>query len=274
MKILLPTDFSKLSKNAVHYAAKLAKELNAEIVLLHVVYIDAPPRVQVALKTPRIIDAMIENAIQNFEALVKELRKEVGNKINVSYKIEKGNPIEDVVETFAQHNDIDLIVMGTKGASGLKKVLMGSVATATIRKSSIPVITVPEYARFKKIKQIIYASDMLAVNKEINMLIQFARLFNSSIHLLHIVPPASQKKIDRIRIKNELISKYKYPKIYVHISVNDDVQEAIEEYIADQNADLLAMFTHKPTFFEILFGKSVTREMAFHSRISLLSIKK
>lgn len=274
MKILVPTDFSKLSKNAVYYAAKLAKELDAEIVLLHVVYINAPPRAQVVLKMASIINAMIENDILSFDALVIEIKKEVGNKINVSYKIVEGDPVEDVVEIFAQHNNIDLIIAGTKGASRLKKVLMGSVATAIIRKSSIPVITVPEYARFKKIKQIIYASDMIAVNKEIKLLIQFARLFNSSIHLLHIVPHTSLKKIDGIKIKNELTRKYKYAKIYVHISVNDDVQEAIEEYIADQNADLLAMFTHKTSFFEILFGKSVTREMAFHSRIPLLSIKK
>ncbi|OFY84093.1 MAG: hypothetical protein A3F72_19635 [Bacteroidetes bacterium RIFCSPLOWO2_12_FULL_35_15] len=66
MKILLPTDFSKLSKVAVHYAAKLAKKLNAEIVLLHAVFIDAPPRAQAALKINQILEAMVDNAKQDF----------------------------------------------------------------------------------------------------------------------------------------------------------------------------------------------------------------
>lgn len=274
MKILLPTDFSKLSKVAVLYAAKLAKKLNAEIVLIHAVFINSPPRAQAALKTNQILDAMIDNAKQDFVYLTNEVKQEAGNKIGISYKIVKGYPVEDVIETFAHNNDIDLIIMGTKGASGLIKVLIGSNATAVIGNSNIPVIAVPEHARFNNIKHIVYASDMLALNKEVKTLIQFAQLFDSFIHILHIVSSNSKKKIDKIKIQNDLISKYNYPHISVHVSLNDDIVEAIDEYIADVKADLIAMFTHKPTFFEKLFGKSVTREMAFHSWIPLLAIKK
>lgn len=274
MKILLPTDFSKLSKVAVLYAAKLAKKLNAEIVLIHAVFINSPPRAQAALKTNQILDAMIDNAKQDFVYLTNEVKQEAGNKIGISYKIVKGYPVEDVIETFAHNNDIDLIIMGTKGASGLIKVLIGSNATAVIGNSNIPVIAVPEHARFNNIKHIVYASDMLALNKEVKTLIQFAQLFDSFIHILHIVSSNSKKKIDKIKIQNDFISKYNYPHISVHVSLNDDIVEAIDEYIADVKADLIAMFTHKPTFFEKLFGKSVTREMAFHSWIPLLAIKK
>lgn len=274
MKILLPTDFSKLSKVAVLYAAKLAKKINAEIVLLHVVFISSPPRAQAALKTNQILDAMIDNAKQDFVYITNEIKQAVGNKIGVSYKIVKGHPVENVIETFAHHNDIDLIIMGTKGASGLIKVLIGSNANTVIGNSNIPVIAVPEHARFNNIKHIVYASDMLSVNKEMKTLIQFAHLFDSSIHLLHIISPNSKKKIDKIKIQNDLISKYNYPHISVYVSLNDDIVEAIDEYIADVKADLLAMFTHKPTFFEKIFEKSVTREMAFHSWIPLLAIKK
>lgn len=274
MKILVPTDFSKLSKVAIHYASKLAKKLNAEIILLHVVYIDGPPRAQVALKTSQIIDAMVDNAMQDFAELTKEIKQEIGSKINISYKIVAGYPVEDVIDTFARNNNIDLIIMGTKGATGLTKVLIGSNATAVISRSDIPVITVPEFARFKNIKHIVYASDMLAINKELKMLIKFSQLFDSTIHLLHIISPTSKKKNDIIKIKNDLINQYNYQKISVHISLNEDVKDAIDEYIADIGADMLAMFTHKPTFFEKLFGKSVTREMAFHNRIPLLTYKK
>lgn len=274
MKILLPTDFSKLSKVAVLYAAKLAKKLNAEIVLIHAVFINSPPRAQAALKTNQILDAMIDNAKQDFVYLTNEVKQEAGNKIGISYKIVKGYPVEDVIETFAHNNDIDLIIMGIKGASGLIKVLIGSNATAVIGNSNIPVIAVPEHARFNNIKHIVYASDMLALNKEVKTLIQFAQLFDSFIHILHIVSSNSKKKIDKIKIQNDLISKYNYPHISVHVLLNDDIVEAIDEYIADVKADLVAMFTHKPTFFEKLFGKSVTREMAFHSWIPLLAIKK
>ncbi|MDO9186780.1 MAG: universal stress protein [Bacteroidia bacterium] len=274
MKILSPTDFSKLSNIAVRYAGKLAKKLNAELILLHVVYIDAPPRAQATLKTRQILDAMADNAKQDFTQLINEIKSEAGNKINVSHHIALGYPVEDVIKTFAQHNTIDLIIMGMKGSSGLKKMLIGSTAVAVMGSSRIPVITIPEHARFNAIKSIVYPSDMHAISLEVKNLIQFAKLFNASIHILHVVSTDSKKKIDRLKIKNKLISKYNYPRISFHISVNDQVTEAIDEYAADTKADLLAMFTHKPTFFEKLFGQSITREMAFHGWIPLLAIKK
>ena len=185
-----------------------------------------------------------------------------------------GYPVEDVIETFVQHNNIDLIIMGMKGSSGLKKMLIGSTAAAVMGNSHIPVIIVPEHSPFKTIKNIVYASDMIAISKEIKILVQFAKLFNSSIHVLHIVSTISKKKIDTVRIKSDLISKFKYPHISFKIAMNDDVINAIDKHITDVKADVLAMFTHEPTFFEKLFGKSVTREMAFHSWIPILAIKK
>lgn len=274
MKILLPTDFSKLSKVAIHYAAKMALKLNAEIVLFHAVFIDAPPKAQTALKAQQILDAMAKNAKEDFVYIENEIKKECGGKVKISSHIIKGYPVEDVIETFAEHNNIDLIIMGTKGASGLKKVLMGSNTSAVISNSNIPVIAIPEHARFRSIKHIVYASDMQMVKKEIQALMQFARLFNATIHILHIIPPDSKKKIDKTKIKKEIIAQYKYSHISVHVSLNDDIIEGIDEYIADVKADMLAMFTHKPTFFEKLFGKSITRQMAFHAWTPLLTIKK
>lgn len=274
MKILLPTDFSKLSKVAAHYAAKLAKKFNAEIILLYAVFINAPPRAQSALKTNQILDAMADNAEMEFISLINELKQEIGGKINIGYKIIKGYPVKDVVETFAHHNNIDLIIMGTKGASGLTKVLMGSNATAVIGNSNIPVISIPEHARFRHIKHIVYASDLLAVNREVKTLIQFAQLFNATIHVLHVISSNSTDKFDSIKMQDGLINNNNYPQISVQITVNEDIEAAIDEYLADINADMLAMFTHTPTLFEKIFGKSVTREMAFHSWIPLLSIKK
>lgn len=273
MKILIPTDFSKLSKVAVVYAANLAKKLSAEITLLHVVYVGGPGRSQTAVKTQPIEQTLMKISLRDMEKVIKEIRKEVGPEIKITQKIIEGYPIEEIVEKIAGQNDIDLIIMGTKGAGGLKKVVVGSNAAAVIGNSKIPVIAVPRYARFKNIKHIVYASDMLALTKEVKTLITFARLFNATMYLFHVLSGPGEK-IDAAEIKKELIRKYKYPKVSVHISANDDVMEAIDEYIADVEADMLAMFTHKPTFFEKLFGKSITREMAFHSQVPLLAIKK
>ncbi|MDO8368218.1 MAG: universal stress protein [Saprospiraceae bacterium] len=274
MKILIPTDFSKLAEVAGNYAVKMANKAKAEVILLHAVFIDAPPRAQVALKTNQILEAMVESATQDMEQLVETLRKEIGGEPTLSYNITKGDSVKSVVDKFVQDNQVDLIIMGTKGASGLKKVLMGSNTNAVISHLDIPVIAVPEHARFGNLKHIVYASDLLAVTKEMEELVQFAQLFDAIIHLLHIESPDSEQKIDGSVLKAELINQFQYPHISVKIIVNEHLEEAIDEYLADIKADLLAMFTHKPSFFEKLFGESLTREMAFQNWIPLLAIKK
>ena len=274
MKILVPTDFSKLSKVAVLYAANMAKRLGAEIILLHIVYIDASPRAQVAMKEKQILDAMADNAMQDFVQLSNEIKKQVGSEVKVTPQIVKGHPVKDVVGNFARHNDIDLIIMGTKGASGIKKVLMGSNAAAVISNSTLPVITIPEHSRFKPIKHIICATDLQSIENEIKALIPLAQLFESTVHILHVISPNSKKKIDKAQIKKDIISKYKYPHIFVQVSISEDITEGIGEYIVQTKADMIAMFTHKLTFFEKLFGTSVTRKVAFHTWIPLLAIKK
>lgn len=273
MKILVPTDFSKMSNTASTYAARMANKLHAEVVLIHVVFINSPPRAQADLNVKEIEDKMEDNAKQDCIQLANELKSESGAP-KVSYKIIRGYPVEDVIGNYAVHNNIDLIVMGTKGASGLTKVLIGSNAAAVVSRSSIPVIVVPEHARFNGIGKIVYASDADNTETELNTLIKFAELFGAAIHIVHVLPPASEQKIDIIKMEADLKEKFKYPSISIQIVLNDDILYGINEYVADEKADMIAMFTRKHSFFEKLFGKSITRQMAFHAWTPMLSIQK
>lgn len=138
----------------------------------------------------------------------------------------------------------------------------------------------PDYARFNNLKHIVFASDtsnMPKIQPRIQKLILLAQLFDASVYILHVLPQYPQdsdKKIDVVKIKNNLINKYKYKKISFHVSHNNDVIEAINDFVADKKTDLLVMFTHDITFFENIFNTSVSREMAFHSLVPLLTIKK
>lgn len=272
MRILVPTDFSKPAENAAEYAAKMSLKLQAEMVLLHIAFIEGSPHAAM-LKEKKIEETMLDYSRQDGTRLMQKLRK--GNKsLKVTFDVIADYPVRDAVTNFAGHHDIDYIIMGTKGASGMKKLLIGSNAASVISYSDVPVIIVPEHARFKNIKSIVYASDLHALTSEMKEIISFARLFNATVHIVHVLPPDSKKGIDQTTLKNKLVRQYKYPGIITAIIPDDDPIEGIEKFIGKTDADLLAMFTHKPTFFEKLLGKSATREMAFHSRVPLLSIKK
>jgi len=272
MKILTPTDFSKLSKVAVSYAIRLAEKLGAEVVLMAVINNNSYSRASMHWR--KLEDEMVNMAKQDAQQLMGEIHAEIGDRVKVSYEYIVGFPVEEMIENFVVQNGIDMIVMGTKGATGLKKVMMGSNAAAVIDNSSVPVISVPGETEFKKIKKIVYATDLENIYEEIRTLAMFAGLFDAEIQILHVIPSDSAKQIDSNKIVSDLIIQGKYPKITFQVSKNDHTADEVDAFVVAHKADLLAMFTHKLDFYEKLFGRSVTRQLAFHAHVPLLTFNK
>jgi nucleotide-binding universal stress UspA family protein len=202
MKILVPVDFSAHSKNAAAYAAKMAQKCNAEIILLNLVFLQAPPHAA-ELNQHNIEKVMKANAKKDCVQLMEELKTK-NKKLLVSYEVINDFNLKEVIENYAVHNNIDLIIMGTKGATGLSKVLLGSNTAAVIGNSSIPVIAVPQHARFNGIKQIVYASDMLSIHKELTAVIPIVKKFKAHLQIVHVLQPDSKKSFDIIRFTHEL----------------------------------------------------------------------
>lgn len=272
MTILVPTDFSDLSKVAVRYAIRLAGKLKANIILLTVVNANATS--QMILKSKRLEEELIEIAKQDAAQLIDEVKQENKDGMEISFQYLVGFPVESVIEHFVVDNKIDMIVMGTKGATGLKKVLMGSNAVAVIDNSSVPVIAVPGESEFSQINKIVYATDMDNLQDEIKTIAMFADLFGASVEVVHVLPTDSAKEIDIAGIQDELVKVTKYPKISFHVSKNNHIGEEVDAFVAREKADMVTMFTHKLDFYEKLFGKSVTRQLAFHGHVPLLTFNK
>lgn len=265
--ILVPTDFSKPSKVAVLYAARLAQKINAEITLLAVININTAT--DAILDWKKIEQDLVDTAQQNAEQLIMEIKEEV--ELKIEYRSIMGFPFEEMVEHTVINDGFDLIVMGTKGATGLKKVLIGSNAAAVVDNSSVPVLVIPPNTEWSTIKQIVYATDMDSINEEVKPIAVFASIFNAAITILHVLPEDSSKKIDGKSLAADLIKITNYKKISFHVSRNNSIADEVDTFVVDQKADMLAMVTHKLDFYEKLFGKSVTRQLAFHTRIPLLT---
>lgn len=272
MKILVPTDFSKASNNAALYAAKFAEKVNAEIILFHVVHFEHPPMVQVFGFIEHEIESIrTTDASEACAHLVEELKSNV-KSVPISFKIVTGFPIESEIENYAVANNIDLIIMGSKGAGDVQSLLFGSTALGVIHKSSLPVIAVPESASFKGIKVIVSASNMHKIQPEIQKIIPIAKLFDASIDVLHVISP-EHKGSDPAMAKNDLSKKYNYQKISFHIAYNHDIIDGINQYVAAAKADILAMYTHETGFFESFFKKDLVKEEAIHSSLPLLTLR-
>lgn len=145
-RILVPTDFSKHSQNALKYAAAFVDKFGAQLHLLHVVQdlaIFIPDMVTVAPPITPSLEQMTSAVRAAFERLIQENHLE---KFTIQREVRQGNPFYEIVR-YAKEADVDLIVMGTHGHTGLAHMLLGSVTEKVVRKAPCPVLTVrdPEH---------------------------------------------------------------------------------------------------------------------------------
>lgn len=145
-RILVPTDFSKHSQNALKYAAAFAEKFGAEIHLLHVVQdlaLFIPEAVSVA---PPVVPPVEQLTAAVREALERFIRENNLQGLTVHQEVREGTPFYEIIQA-AREKDVDLIIMGTHGHSGLAHVLLGSVTEKVVRKAPCPVLTVrhPEH---------------------------------------------------------------------------------------------------------------------------------
>ncbi len=272
VNILVPTDLSDLSKIAVHYAIKVANKLDGTLTLLHVINVVQPTRATMRLRLKALEDELVEIANEDMEKLVQEVSKSLKTTNPIKIKIVKGSSFNDTVKREAKKLRTGLVVMGTRGASGLKKYILGSNTASVIEISHVPVLAVPEFGDFKNFRNVVYASDLKHIEKELKTLIPYLEKFGSTVHLIHIASSlknvsALEKKIDSV------VQKCGFENVIVRVMVNKNIDEAIDHYVATTKADLLAMFTHDPTFYEKLFNRSITRKMAFHGKVPLLAFR-
>lgn len=273
INILVPTDFSALSKVAVQYAIKIANKLNGRVTLLHVVTINKPTRATMHERIRELEEDLIRFAERDLTKLIKEVCKTVKTTEPLKYSIVRTTEFTEAIRKETKRLRIGLIVMGTKGASGFKKAVVGSNTASVIEVSNVPVLAVPDRAQFKGFKDIVYASDLKNLERELKSIVLYADQFGSVIHLLHIVPTG--KDVDELEEKiDKVIKKSRCKNIVSLVLVDRDIEGAIDQYIGVSKADLLAMFTHDLSFYEKLFDRSMTRKMAFQSNVPLLAFKK
>ena len=272
VNILVPTDLSDLSKVAVQYAVKIVNKLGGTLTLLHVVSLTQPTRATMRLQLKSLEKELMDTAKEDLEAFVSEISGKLTTNEQIKFKVVSGASFSDTVKWEAKILHTGLIVMGTRGARGIRKYVLGTNTASVIEVSHVPVLAVPELGEFKSFKNVVYATDLKDVDRELQILIPYLQEFNSKVHLLHVTP--SLKEVATLEKKVAAsISKAEISNVVAKVIVNKDVDEAIDYYITESKADLLAMFTHDLNFYEKLFNRSVTRQMAFHNKIPLLAFR-
>ena len=271
-KLVLLTDFSPLSKVAMKFALKMAAPLNAEFTILNIVRVEGSSKSNLKLK--RIEKEIAKIAEEEGASLMRELRAEVKGNYKLQFKAVRAHTVAEMVKRFTDKNPSNMVVMGSRGASALKKARMGGTTVSVIDESDVPVLAIPDFAQYKNLQHIVYASDLKNVQKELDLIVNFAKIYGSHVHMIHVVPVVD-KKVEASKNSVEvIISKMNYSKLDFKLIIDDNIPAAIDRYIKETHADLLTAFTHHLNMVEKLFARSVTRTLAYLGTIPLLALKR
>jgi nucleotide-binding universal stress UspA family protein len=271
-RILVPTDFSPVATNAVKYALQLASKTGSSLDLLHVNGIPVldttfPPDIY-----QNFVVEMDNATKENFANLERELLQNSG----IPYKVHTTvGFVKDEVMDFAEKNNCGLILMGTTGAGGIEEMLVGSNAASIVGASTIPVMVIPPTASFTEIRHIVYSSDFNEPEfPAVATLLYFAGLFNADLSVIHVRTEYDQYFDSANHFFKRNKDNIPYDKWKLVKLDTDDVMEGIEGYINQFHTDLLVMAKHNRSFFDRLFHRSLSKKMAYHTRIPLLVLTK
>lgn len=267
MRIVVPTDFSSTAKIGSLYAVEFAKQIKADLVLLHVLPSLGPTLGTVS--TSHLKEDMVAWAQGELKSLTEELKTD---DVSIKYQIAYGASVQDVIETFTITHAVDLIIMSSKGASGLKRILLGSNTVGVINNCSTPVIVIPERVAVCHTHTLIYASDLKYLVREVKYIIPYANALDAIIKIIHVPVVHDQEQLDSEILINDLMLQTGFQKFKFQVINGEDIATAIEQYTDENTGELLVMFTHHVNFLDQLFSKSITREIAWHNKTPLLVI--
>ncbi|WP_222983391.1 universal stress protein [Flagellimonas meishanensis] len=277
-KIILPTDFSANAWNAICYAMELFKEETVKFYLLHT-YTPVFYRMDYLIGGPAysaIPDIKVDVSLAGLEKTLNDIQEKFPNPNHTIETVSAFNTLTDEINRLADEKDIDLIVMGTKGATGAKQLFLGSNAIFVIRKARIPVLTIPENSRYKKLKKILFPTDLWSryKNKELNTLIEMADEHLAEITVLHVHEEPLQPLTDEQKENKTYLERNldEIPNNFVAIT-GKKLPEAILDHIEENEFQLLAMMNRKHSFFERILLRQNIDQIGFHIKIPFLVIR-
>lgn len=271
--ILLPTDFSNSSVNAIYYAIELFKDIRCEFYILNVQKASSFVSDDLMTMQPSttIYQNLIGSAKKGVEKIIREIKEKYGLKNHVYHSIVDYDNFIDAINQTVKSKQIDLIVMGTQGATGAEKVIFGTNTVRVMQRSSCPVLAVPENCEFESLKKIVFTSNYHSKYKpnELRPLLDLANQFNAKIDVLHLMNGKllSSNQMNNMAFLDDYFTDLNHE--FINID-SDELFETVVDYINVNDIDLLAMMSRRHSFFERLFTRHTVETFAFNINIPYL----
>lgn len=273
--ILLPTDFSDNAFNAIEYAVQLFEGEDCTFYLLNTF---TPIAYNFATFADGYSSMMIEevtrkNSQSGLLEIEEELKEKFENPKHIFKRLASFNLLVDEIISVVEERNIDLIVMGTKGATGAREVFLGTNTMFTIKKVNCPVIAVPEDFVYIKPQEMLFPTDFKfsMENERLHLLKSICTSHAARLNILNVYFGAALSESQE-KIKSQFEEFLKdnvhvfYSKEYV------DLVEAVEQFQIKHQVNFLVMVQNKHSFFENLIFKPIIKQMVYHTNVPFMVI--
>ncbi|TVR80488.1 MAG: universal stress protein [Chitinophagaceae bacterium] len=276
-KILVPTDFSKLSLEALEYAAIMCKHSDAEILLLHVIEsTDNYKHLNEALNINDVMQEALNKKLQQIKSENVSL-----HDIEIKVRMTEGK-IYEQIEKIREEESADLIVMGTHGASGITNIqryILGSNAYRVVHFSNCPVIVVRGAKVPVDFKKIVVPLDTTKqTTQKVNQAIKLAKSFDSEIHLISVSTFFEEfthnlkEMKDKLEEAAEIVDKAGIP-VKIKMIRHDNIANSVIDYAENANADLiLIMVRAEKKKNDVAIGSSA-RKIITGSKVPVYTLR-
>jgi len=270
-KILVPCDFSDSSDNALQYATKAAAAFSADLVLVHInQYPVVAPEIGLSSYTYQDADK------DSLDALAKLKNKIIGQGFqgNIECFSEMGD-VSESVEKFAHEQGAELIIMGISGhGSKFMKNLVGSAAVDLSNQIDIPVLIIPPGYTYRQAKTLVYAchyEEQIMIEPGFLKVREFSEKMGAQLHLLHVIE--DENKNDKFPLHESYTEHVGAPADLKTFVIHEKhAAQAILHFLDDHAVDVICIHPKKHPLMERLFKSTVTNEVAFNSKVPVLTV--
>lgn len=279
-KILVATDFSPCSDKALDYAAHLAQETGAELIVFSGFFLAPTPSVNTPStlyiqdtldQKKQLIEEDLHRAVAKYRTWV--YNEDAQKTLDILVIARNGLP-EVSISEISNEKHTDLIVMGAKGKTALAKILFGSVTRRILDEEiPCPVLAVPQETNYESPKQIVFSSKFqLSDAPAIDWLLKFAKNFHSQLTLLNVSQFDDEPIGDESAIKKQYFYTAESEMNYQQIRSESPVK-GLHEYLDKSKAQIAAMYKKDKGFIDWLADGSFTEKMLFSTHVPILIYK-
>ncbi|MBP2831479.1 universal stress protein [Aquimarina sp. U1-2] len=275
MNILIPTDFSENSWNAIVYGLLFFKNIQCRFYILHVSGYEKTDNATVSHPKNNFLDQIMKNDKEKLQRLLDRIEQ---LPINNNHRFFTSNDyifFIDSIKKQIEEKSIDFIVMGSRGGSGHKKITVGSNTADVITKVKCPVMVIPEKAVYKKPREIAFPTDYNLQYKDrvLHTIAKVLQINDAALRVLHIA--RKKQELSKLQKENRRFLHaylHKASDLSFHFLSNSNIEEAMQSFVESSHIDMITMVAKNLNFFQHILFYPTIEKINYHTHVPFLVV--